>query len=113
MATRKVYGGMIHPSGNGGPGGGNKDPNGANFKPGPHNAMNKKRGASKKGASKKRVSAKNYRNENVVRRKTRVNLKNVQAKWNANQMLSNMERLGIKKKEKKKGIKFENEPKNE
>jgi len=116
MATRKVYGGMIHP--NGGPGGGNKPPfNFGHFKPGPqNNSPNTRRKKKNSGASKKRVSAKNYRNENVVfRHKTRVNaqvkgrtLKNIQAAWNANQMLSNMELLGIKKKEKKKGIKFEN-----
>ena len=123
MATRKVYGGMIHPGNGGSGGGGNKPPfNFGNFKPGPQNAMNNnspntRRKKKNSGASKKKGhSAKKYGKNNVVfRRKTRVNahvkgrrLENIQAGWNANQMLSNMERLGIKKKEKKKGIKFEN-----
>jgi len=121
MATRKLQGGaMIGP-------GGNKPPFNFGFlKSGPHNTtgvMNsnnnspKTRRRKKKhsGASaKKGFSAKKYRNKNVVfRHKSRVNankrtLKNIQAAWNNNQLVGNMERIAIKKKEKKKGISFKN-----
>ena len=104
MATRKVCGGMIHPSGNGGPGGGgNKPPFNFGFlKSGPQNTtgvMNLNNNSPKtrrkkkhSGASaKKGHGAKKYRNKNVLFRhksKSRVNahvkgrtLKNIQEAW--------------------------------
>lgn len=126
MATRKVNGGMMHPGG-----GGNKPPPPFKFgflNSGPHNTKgvmnensnsnspNTRRKKKQSGASKKRISAKNYRSNKVVfKHKSRANahvkgrtLKNIQAAWNNNQLVSNMERIGIKKKEKKKGISFKN-----
>ena len=122
MATRKVCGGMVHP-GNGGPGG-NKPPFNFGLKSGPQNtgSMNlnnnspntRRRKKKHSGASKKGVNAKKYRNHKVVfRHKSRVNtnkrsLKNIQAAWNNNQLVSNMERIAIKKKENKKSARFKN-----
>lgn len=116
MATRKVCGGaMIGPGG-----GGNKSPFNFGLKSGPQNTggMNSNNNSSTRkkkhsGASKKRFNAKKYRNNKVVfRHKSRVNtnkrtLKNIQAAWNNNQIVSNMGRIAIKK-EKKKGISFKN-----
>ena len=125
MATRKIHGGMIHPSGNGGPGGGgNKPPFNFGFlKSGPQNTtgvMNNSNNNSPKtrrikkkhsGASaKKGHGAKKYRNKSKSRVNAHVKgrtLKNIQEAWRkqyANSpeeedpLVRAMKRINLKKK---------------